>query len=367
MIRVLQFGMSGNYGGIESFIYEMYRNLDHNKIQFDFVNSTNGKIAYQDEILKLGGRVYSFNPPGIKGGLKNSERAFLNFYKMVKPDILHYNTTELSTLLHILYAKKSGIDIRIVHAHNSTSSKEKNIIRKVECIVNRHLVHSVATHLFACSELAGKWMFSRDFQIIPNAISLDKFCYSCQKRRSMRELLNLKDSFTIVHSGKLSDVKNQTFLLDIFFEVVNNRPNSKLILLGEGEKRSEIENKISNLGLKEKVLIPGSVNNVEDYLCAGDIFIFPSKSEGFGISLLEAQASGLPCIASKNVIPKEVNVSGEIEFLSLNKSAKYWAKHVLNSTIHSDFDRINGKSKFISYDVKKCANELQDFYLGVLK
>lgn len=360
MIRVLQFGMSDNKGGIETFIFNYYKKIDRNYIQFDFVKNNCDKIAFEDEIRKMGGKIYEFNPCGIKRGIFKNKKQWLSFYMDKKPDVIHINLVALSSMHAIKYAKKAGIKKIIVHAHPSTYNSEKNFFYKIICWFNKFRIHRYTSQLFACSEEAGKWMFGRNYKVIPNAIEVERFKYSEKKGENIRKSLNLTEKdFVISNVGRLSDVKNQEFLIDMFYQLKKTMKNSQLLLLGEGENRDRIISKIKQLDLESSICLLGNVNNVEDYLSASDIFVFPSKSEGFGIVLLEAQANGLKCYATKDHIPKIVNITGNVSFIDLKDGYIEWAKQIIKG---NNERKIIDDNVFDKYNIDIQIKNIQKIY-----
>jgi len=263
-------------------------------------------------------------------------------------------------------AKKYGIGIRIAHSHCidfQTDSQLKKLIGDLFKVP----LNKYANNYFACSKEAGEWLFgnkitnSDKFKIVHNAVDLQKYKFDAETRNKIRSDLKI-DSNTVVmgHVGRFVNLKNHDFLIDIFYEFNQMCKNSKLLLLGTGIKENEIKEKVKKLELEENVIFVGFKNNVNDYMCAMDLFVLPSKAEGLGLVLIEAQASGLKCFASQDVVPEEVNVSNTIEFISLNSSSKEWA----DSLIKINNERLNNQEiiKQQGYDIRDTGKFLQDFY-----
>lgn len=201
----------------------------------------------------------------------------------------------------------------------------------------------------------------KKFEIIKNSIEVENFLFDKERRETLRACLGLSDCFVIGHVGRFSRQKNHHFLLDIFSEIYKKDPTSRLLLIGDGILRGEIERIAIDRGLSDKIVFAGLTAKVGDYLSAMDTFVLPSKYEGLGMVLIEAQISGLRCFASKHVIPEEVDVTGLVKFIELNKPAEYWAENILSSkeyTRSSNVQNINNAG----YNVHLEAKKIQEWY-----
>ncbi|QWU15127.1 Glycosyltransferase involved in cell wall bisynthesis [Paenibacillus sophorae] len=361
-LRVLQVGMTPNPGGIESFIMNYYRNMDLNKIQFDFVNMY-GDIAYQDEIIKLGGRIYKI-PFFKKHPLKNYKE-MQQLIKEQKYKIVHVNMLSAAYDLPLIAAEKNGANCIIAHSHNSFSPP--GIIRKSMDLVNKSRMLKYATHLFACSEQAGKWMFKENkskkpVHILNNAIDSTKFSYSPETRVEVRLKYNLHEKLVIGHVGRYQYQKNHTFLIDVFYEIYKRNSKAVLLLIGEGELKEKITEKVKSLGIENAVRFLGIRSDINDLMQAMDVFLFPSLFEGLGIAAIEAQAVGLPCFLSDS-IPKEVNITGLVKYISLKSTAETWAITILESMDYFKRTDVSDRIAENGYDIKQMSCWLENFYL----
>lgn len=370
IIRVLHRGMSYNYGGMETFIYNIYKNIDKSKIQFDFIVPENTKIAYENEIIKMGGRIYkeicSIKSKPIK--YLTYEKNFLKSHKEIQ--IIHIHECSCCNLSILKHAYRRKIPVRILHSHNNQYLFKRNVTNKIKEKYYKSNLKKFTTNLFACSEDAGMWMFGDlDFTVIHNAIDCEKFTFNLIERNKIRRELKLENKIVYGHVGRFHDQKNHTFILDIFYEIVKKRSNAILLLIGDGENRKAIMNKIDKLKLNSNVILLGLKSNIPEYLCAMDVFLFPSLYEGLGISLIEAQASGLISFASEKVIPQEVKITDLVNFISLNLSAKEWAEKIMDVDTTSIEKRkeYSIQVKNAGYDIKVEALKLQNFYLEKLK
>lgn len=365
MIRVLQFGMSDNYGGIEAFIMNYYRALDRTKIQFDFAKSNRDiKLAYEDEILKLGGKIYYTPVIGLKSGYHALKKAWIDFYSSIKVDEIHFNTVALMNMYAIRFAKQAGIHVH-VHAHPSTYDSDFSCWIKARVLYNRKAVHKYADTLLACSDDAGRWMFGSGYKVIPNSIDCEKFRFNGKVRKEIREKYGLNNSFVMLHIGRLSVVKNQIFLLRVLQEVKKEKPNAKLLLVGLDVLNGAIQKKAKEMGLGNDVIFPGMVREPEAFYSASDIFLFPSLSEGFGIAPIEAQANGLRVIVSDKLVDT-INATGTVRYLSIGDNRHGAASELWAFEIISNYERLKReeiKPVYFLYDIHSSVKELEEIYL----
>lgn len=296
--------------------------------------------------------------------IKNLKKIFKeNDYKVV-----HSHVNALS-VFPLYAAKKVGVKIRIAHSHSTSSKKEhgRNFIKNILRLFSK----KYATHYFACSELAGRWLFGdKTFDkglvtVINNAIELEKYKFNADIRNKLRVQYGLTNQFVIGHIGRFMSQKNHTFLIDIFNEVQKRRSDAKLILIGDGPLYNEIAEKVEQLGLTDKVVFTGVRSDAGEYYNAMDVFVLPSLYEGFGIVLIEAQANGLPCVASTEV-PEEVNIANQVDFLELSDSVESWASHIVNLDTEINRDAYFYKIKNSAFDIEIEAQKLEDKYMEIL-
>ena len=376
-IRVLQVFTILNRGGAESMIMNYYRNMDRNKVQFDFLVHRQEEGAFEKEIRSLGGKIYhlpTLGPFMSKKEYKNQLSKIIidNNYLIIHSHLNAFNTYVLRVV------KEFNIPVRIGHSHivlpdvnfSFLFNSKIRTVEKMKTIYKQYIktaVKKLATDYFACSIDAGIWLFDNKnidkIKVINNAIDSNKFEYSQHKRNLIRNELKLNDTFVIGHIGRFNIQKNHNFLIDIFYKTKELNKNSKLLLIGEGELMQGIKQKVKKLNLENDVIFTGVQDNVSDYLQAMDVFVMPSFHEGLPVTLIEAQAAGLPVIAS-DVVTREVKITNLIEFVSLIKDAEYWAKILLKHTV--DFKRNKMSDVIIkkNYDIKQNVLDLQEFYLN---
>ncbi|WLR49052.1 glycosyltransferase family 1 protein [Halobacillus litoralis] len=367
MIRILHVVSSMNRGGLETFLMNLYRNIDRTQVQFDFLKHTDNECAYDKEIKSLGGRIYSVTSRS-KGILKNRKSLKNFFLRHPEYKIVHQHVSSLSYMAPLKLAKENNVPYRIVHCHNTSYSGSKihGILHKI----NQRLLHKYATNYFACSKLAAKWLLpkkmyrEKKYSIVKNAISTKEFYFNEDVRKEYRKSLNVKDNFVIGHIGRFHHQKNHGFLIDIFYEFQKNNKESSLLLIGEGEVKDEIEAKVKEYGISEKVIFTGVRSDVPELFQAMDAFVFPSLYEGFGIVLVEAQASGLKCYTSSKVVPEEVNVTGEVNYISITDPAKTWSKAIKGKTNEARHLTKNAVNEF---DIQQVAEEVQKWYMETHK
>jgi glycosyltransferase involved in cell wall biosynthesis len=353
-----------NPGGAESLVLNIYRSLDKTKIQFDFILFSKEECAYDNEIRKLGAKLFyipRYN--GINHFV--FKKAWINFFKKNPQYSIIHGHVRSTAAIYLKIAKNFNLTT-IAHSHN-TGSRGNKLDAFVKYLLQLPIKY-IADHLFACSYEAGKWLYGKNatkksqFKIINNGIDTKKFAFSIKNRKKMRNKLGVNGKNVIGHVGSFTYQKNHSFLIDIFNEILKLNDNTVLLLIGDGELRIEIEDKINNLGLNKNVIITGVKENIHELLQAMDVFVFPSIFEGLGIALVEAQAAGLPCIISEK-IPNEAHLTDLINQVSLNRTPQFWANSVINCLDYKRTDKSNDVAKR-GYDIKSISNVLEEFYLS---
>lgn len=364
MIRILHvFGGLGT-GGTESLIMNWYRNIDRTKIQFDFlVRSPDNNYLY--EIESLGGRVfYTASFP----------RHLIMNYKETKAvlekrewDVIHVHGNAAMYILPLQLAKKLGYKHRFMHSH---SIKAQNKIFSLVHDYNKVFIPSCATRLLACSSAAGRWMYSEyPFSLFRNAINSDLYRFDSVNREKIRMMLGVEDNFVVGHVGRFVAPKNHEFLLHTFLEIKKARPNSTLVLVGDGELEVDIKTKAAQQGISDSILFMGRQSNVGELMSAMDAFVLPSLYEGLGIVLVEAQCNGLPCVVSQEAYNEEVKIYPDLlSVLPLSCGAKEWADLILCKEATSIDRYVDLRILQDSgYDMKTEIKKLENLYLQAEK
>jgi glycosyltransferase involved in cell wall biosynthesis len=363
-IRVLNVLGTIDLGGAESRVMELYRALDRDKVQFDFLihNDINGH--YSKEIKNLGGKIYSvprFKVTNYFTYKKALETFFKehNYYAAVQG---HMTST---ASIYLPIAKKAGIPITIAHARSAGVDQG---IRGIVTKIIRYPLKNRADFLFTCSKEAGVAVYGKKAVkagkviTIPNAIDAERFSYNETVRNEVRKELGISDKFVIGHVGRFGFMKNHAYLLDIFNEICKQRKDAVLVLVGEGGLMGDIKAKAESLGLKDKVYFLGNHSDIERYYQAFDYFVFPSTFEGFPGSVAEAQTSGLRCLLSDKVT-REVALTDLVTYKNIDEPAINWAMEILKNAdkamVRKDQSHIIKEKDF---DVKAQARKLEEFY-----
>lgn len=360
MKKIMHIIPSFSGGGVEMLLLNYYMHMDHNKIKFNFIvyGETVGKL--EEDFLKMGSRVYHISPRR-----EAPFRSLCQMYKIIlkeSPDIVHAHQNELS-FIPLMLAYLVGIKTRIAHSHTWKHPSRKGV-HKIVTFLN---VKS-ATLYFACTEAAGIWAFgekyvkSEKFHIINNAIEVNRFKKNLEIRKTYRTMLQLGQSVVIGNVGRLSYEKNSLYLIEIYNAFQKKIPDSVLIIVGEGAIEGKIRKEVTRLQLEQKVKLLGFREDTNNLLQTFDVFLFPTKFEGFGIALLEAQIAQIPCFVSKDVFPEEVYVSNGIDEISLSKQADEWADEIVSNFKKLKEGYLLDNEKLTDYDIKIQAEKLEGFY-----
>ncbi|MFQ9516376.1 MAG: glycosyltransferase family 1 protein [Eubacterium sp.] len=357
--------------GAETMMMNYLRNIDRDKIQMDFLINRPEKADYEDEIVRLGGHVYHMSPlyPGKFARYKKELREFLSQHPEYK--IIHSHLEERS-YFGLKIAKQVGVPVRIVHAH----SVPKHFNLKLPArLYFRHKLKGMYTHRFACGQEPAKWLYgtTEDVTFMKNAIDTNKFSFNEQVRRKIRKQLKIKEGTLVIgHVGRFTYEKNHQFLIEIFREVNKTHSNCRLLLIGGGKPKEEVETKgaiktkVEELGLDSKVRFLGVRDNVDELMQAMDLLVMPSISEGFPVTLIEAQSVGLKCLVSDAVTYK-CNLTKEMQYMSLDQDAAEWANKILSFySAEVDAQAMNEAVRKTGFDIKENAKWLEAFYENAL-
>lgn len=352
-------------GGIKSVITNYYSNVDRNKISFDLLIDNNSPIDDYSEIETIGGRVCKIST------LSNPFKYISQIYKLSKEnkyDIIHGYVNALN-VFSMFAGKMAGVPVRIAENLSSAHPGEKKTIVKN---ILKPFSKIFPTDLAACSKSCGEWLYGKKdiesgkVRIFNNAISLKKYTYDKELRENVRNSLGLSDeNFVLGHIGRYQYQKNHNFLIDIFDEVYKRDKNSRLLLVGYGDLKEEIFNKINSLGLKDAVIDMGATENIAGLYNAMDVFVLPSFYEGLPVVGIEAQATGLPCVFSTEVT-KETGVIPDTKFVELSENKGKWADEILK--IRDNYKRANTENYIIDagFDIETEGRKLQDYYFDLI-
>lgn len=371
MLRVLHVLGTLDMGGIENFLMNVYRNIDRNKIQFDFVINDRGKEdIFEKEIINLGGKIYKI-PPIIKVGHFRYFKVLREIFQKNNYNIVHSHYNMVSGFI-LKEAKKCGIKVRISHSHSTYDNSLNSIgLKNIYKRYSRYLIARYATHKFACSEEAGKWLFKgKNFEIIKNGIDISKFSFNNKIREKIREKFGIsKNTYTIVNIGRMNISKNHFFMIEIMKKLEKIDKNIKLYLIGDGELKEKIEEKIKEYNLKNIILL-GVQKNVNEILNGMDLMLFPSSYEGLGIVAIEAQVNGLNVLASERV-PKDADIGLKLfKTLNLDNDITKWIEEIIK--YKNNLNRKQTEEEIESllnsnYNIKKVIKNLENKYYNLLE
>ena len=358
MIRILQVVNDMHRAGLETMLMNYYRNIDRTQIQFDFLTHRPNKSDYDDEIISLGGKVY-YAPRLYPQNYPKYFRWMKAFFaKHPEYKIIHSHIDTMS-YLPLKAAKKAGVPVRIAHSHNTAIDKDFKYLLK---LYFKTRINSVATNRLACGQEAGSFLFgNKPFDIIPNAVDAKKFYFNQAIRESKRVALGVQNNFVVGHVGRLSYQKNHKLLIKIFDVLHKKCPESKLMLVGVGEKEQEIRDQASSLELNDSVMFLGNRSDVNELYQAMDVFVLPSLFEGIPVVGVEAQFADLPCLFSDKT-PSEVKFNVRTRFVGLDKSPEFWADEILAA--RDEESRSNTREDIVNsrYDIKCAHSILEDYY-----
>lgn len=338
-----------------------YRHIDREKVQFDFLTHRPYDGDYGEEIKALGGTIYHLPPlnPFSPSYLK-ALRGFFASHPEYR--IVHVHQDCMSGVV-LKEAKRAGIPVRIAHSHSSGQDKDLKYPLK---LVFRRSIPEYATDLFACGEDAGKWMFrGAAFTVLNNAIDAAAFSFDPETRAAVRKSFGFSEKQLVIgHVGRFSYPKNHKFLIDCFDALLKRAPDAKLLLVGDDKSDlgAQIREKVRVLGIENNVFFAGLRSDVSDLMQAMDVFVFPSRYEGLPVTLIEAQAAGLPCLISDKV-PIECKKTDLVRQLPLAESPAFWADAILEAAKTERTDT-SSTIKASGFDITENAGWLQYYYEG---
>jgi glycosyltransferase involved in cell wall biosynthesis len=362
MIRILQIVPNMHSAGLENLLMNIYRNIDREKVQFDFLVHYSGKYDFDDEIERLGGRIFHFPVMEDKNVLKyyGDLKDFFDTHNEYR--VIHGHMPSLG-FIYMSAAKTAGIPVRIMHSHNA--SVARNIKGQIKGITVR-MAKYPSTLLLACSKKAGYFQYGTSkFEIMHNVIDAAQFSYDESVRADVRKELDLGDGKVILHIGRFTKQKNHSFLISVFEEYLQINHNSILLLMGEGELLEQVKNIVKQKGLEKSVLFLGVRDDAWRIYQAADLFILPSLHEGLPVVGIETQAAGLFSLMSSEVTD-EVDVTGLVRFLPLSKTPKEWASEIAD-VLSTNKKRENTYEMIVraGYDICHEAEKIQKMYMSL--
>lgn len=353
-------------GGTETMIMNLYRQI-HEDIRFDFISYYDREGYYDKEIIELGGNIIKIKSPGEVGQFK----AIKNLYKIIKEgnyDIVHSHTL-FNSGIAMMASKLTGTKIRISHSHTNLDLGN-TLIKSFYFSIMRILIILFSTDYIACSNSAGKYLFGKNivknnrYKVLPNYVEYSKFLNN-NDNTSLKRELKLNDGDIIIgHIGRFVDAKNHNFLIEVVNKMINKDKRIKLILVGDGPLKEQIEKKVKKLGISNNVFFLGLRKDVDLILNNCDVFIFPSIYEGLGLVMLEAQASGLPCLVSEAIQPEADLEIGLVKQIRLDEGTEKWANEALKliGKKNNNKEAIEEAFKAKGYEIEGIVNTLLDVY-----
>lgn len=369
-VHVLVLDTVMDRGGAEAMIMNYMRNINRDIIKFDFLTNRDYRAAYEDEIESLGGKVYHMCPmyPGKFHRYKKEVREFLKEHPEYK--IIHSNLEERS-YLPLKVAKKMGVPVRISHSHNRPLGVNPKLIVRYYF---RFMLKFYNTHMFACGEEAGDWLYGKKNRnnviIMNNAVDVNQYRYNPEVSKEMKKQFGIEGKKVIGHVGRFFPQKNHGFLIDIFNEIHKKDKDTVLLLVGGGELddalKKQIKEKVRNLGLEDAVEFLGVREDVDRIVQSFDVFLLPSLFEGLPVTMVEAQAAGLPCVISDKV-PIQCDLTGNVWVVPLEESPEKWADVVLDKA--NNFEKRDTYQQIADagFDIKSQAKWLEEFYVKALE
>jgi len=368
--KVLLFVDRLEMGGIQTLLFNILSHFNDSPLKFDLLLLDDGTTYdLEKNFTELGVGIYKLNGVWINQPFDYVPycKALDQFYKWHHDYLAVHLHSSSKNFLVLRYAKKYGIKKRIAHSHN-TDFQSNSLLKKFFGTIFRYPLKYYATDYFACSSLAAQWMFGEKevskghVTVFPNVIDTEKFSYCERTRREYRTELGIENKFVIGNIGRFTYQKNHSFLIDIFKKIHDVRSDSVLLLAGVGELLEDCKEKCERLGIDDAVFFLGYRNDISQLLHAMDFFVMPSLYEGFPVTVVEAQASGVSVILS-DTITKEVKLTPLVHYFELNQGSQEWAKEIL-AISHTNRDGWADVLCDKGYDVKTAVKTLENVYLN---
>lgn len=376
MKKILFIGMTSNPGGLETYMMNIFLKLQGHDFQFYFINTSNNELAYSKFIRRHNGIIYRIP-------IKNNIMKYFLRYHIIKKffkyhhdfNIIHINALSINERYWVNAAEKYGIKHIIFQSHESNYIHKASILllfKRLWSVHNRYLLsHDNFVTKLAASRDCGKWMFGdkSNFQVIDNGIDTNYFVPNYHQRIKLKKKLNISGNKVVITTARIHKQKNYPKIIKVFKYINIKNPHTKLVIVGDGEELSYIKSMVLSLGLNDNVIFLGvqSKQNIARLLNVGDLMLMPSLYEGMPFSLIEAQSEGISAIVSKDRIPYSANLTGQVVYLSLNKSDMVWAKialHILNKSFNWDIRlNMNNEVRNSRYNINKSICKIKNIYL----
>ncbi len=355
-IRIVMMASNLKMDGISTVIMNYCSHLDLKKYDVTIMAGTPIAPVHRENCKILGIPIIQL-PERKKSGKAFCVELNKALHK-TRFDICHVHGNSATSVAELAIAKWNKIPIRIMHCHTSKCQHE-GLHRLLSPVFKR-----MYTTAFACSSLAGNWIFGKgSFTVIPNGFVTNLFRFDNDKRRQYRQQLGIDKGPVIGHVGQMNSHKNPLFTIKCFEKYRSTHPYSKLLMVGSGRDKKVVEEYVKNSPCQDSIILYGESEDIPGLLSAMDIFVFPSKYEGLGISLLEAQISGLPCLASE-AVPRDVVLGNQIDFLPID-SPDLWSDRLASIEVKTEnrnafYDR--NRERILKYDIAETVKQLEKIY-----
>lgn len=360
MKRILIYGPKDHVGGIESVVFSYVDRFPHNIISCDYIIFGDKKVSFEERIKEKGGKVF-YLPNRIKHR-KEYKKILNEIFVGNNYAAVWANLSGLTNIDMLKLGKRYGVPLRVVHSHVAAFSWTGRFMKYLVPLLhykNQLILDKYATDYWACSEKARNFMFPKRIYnktvYIKNAVDGMIFYPDEKKRAEMRSKLGIGNCLVIGHIARMCTDKNQLFLLEIFKSLTKLNDSVRLLFVGDGELKEEIYAKAEELEITDRIIFTGFKADTVDYYRASDVFCLPSLNEGLGLSIIESQACGVPCVVS-DAVPHETNISGSVIYLSLEKSAVEWANEIIRSAefkIEEPTEKLRNAEYEINIEAKK--------------
>jgi glycosyltransferase involved in cell wall biosynthesis len=352
------------------------RNIDRERFQFDFMVYTADRGGYDDDILATGSRILRCAPPA---DVVSHTKELGRILRTEGPyDVIHvHGYSDIGYTLRA--AERAKIPIRIAHSHNNNEQSNRRLRSYVYRAITGYWMQKYMTWGLGCSDVACAYLFGPRWQsdarcrVLYYGLDWEPFRPNGKSRanaeaeeRAMRASMGIpQDALVIGHVGRFAAQKNHTFWLQVAAHLVDRRDDVHFLLVGDGELRPAFEEQVRRRGLQDRFTLTGVRSDVPQVMQAMDVFLFPSYFEGLGIVLLEAQASGLPCVVSDSVAPEATVVERQVSRLSLDVSSTIWADKVLEMSAQDRSANHPGAWKVVNssqFSLPYCIDRLTELY-----
>ena len=369
MIRILQVMGGMNRRGAESFIMNIYRKIDRSKVQFDFLVYTDDKQDFEDEINSLGGRVIHMPCSSGFGAIKS-----IGMIRDVIRKYGPYKAIHAQTLMNIAYvwlaARKFPGVVRMAHSHNTRNRVVASGVVKTYEFLAKFIIRHYSQIMFACGEDAGQYLFGKRFRrdgiILKNGIDLDVYTKLDKGAiAAIRKSLRLDGQLVIGSVARFNKVKNHSFMLRIASALKKQGVSFLMVFVGNGPDEQNVRKNVENAGLQNEIVFAGLRSDIDNIMHTFDVFLMPSHFEGNPVTLVEAQAAGLPCVITDNITDEMDMGLGLIHKLPLSERADTWASKIVEASKHrcSNEELIRSRIASCGYDAQSTANQLLEIYL----